>query len=64
MKLSDIHAAAASRAGSRANSINRGPMNGAINPGAATGVDGAQGPVAPGAGGTGAAGTGPTKPSA
>ena len=61
MKLSDIHAAAASRAGSRANSINRGPMNGAINPGAATGVDAAkaQGPVAPGIGGTGAGGPGP-----
>lgn len=55
MKLSDIHAAAASRAGSRANSLNRGPMNGAINPGAATGIDAAhaQGPVAPGAAGAG-----------
>ncbi|KAI0347501.1 hypothetical protein BDW22DRAFT_1321865 [Trametopsis cervina] len=47
LKLSDIHAAAASRAGSRANSINRGPHNGAMNPGAAHDVDGAEGPVGP-----------------
>ncbi|GJE84922.1 hypothetical protein PsYK624_009980 [Phanerochaete sordida] len=46
-KLADIHTAAASRAGSRANSINRGPTNGAFNPGAAAGVKGAEGPVAP-----------------
>ena len=55
-KLADIHAAAASRAGSRANSINRGPTNGAVNAGAATGVDGAQGPVVPNIGASGAAG--------
>lgn len=51
MKLSDIHAAAASRAGSRANSINLGPRNGTLNPGAATGVNSAEGPVGPGASG-------------
>lgn len=54
-KLSEIHAAAADRAGSRANSIDRGPMNGAINPGAAAGVEKAEGPVAPGVGPAGAA---------
>ncbi|KAI0770742.1 hypothetical protein BC629DRAFT_1595691 [Irpex lacteus] len=48
MKLSDIHAAAASRAGSRANSINRGPHNGTLNPGAAQGVEKAEGPIGPG----------------
>jgi hypothetical protein len=48
MRLSDIHAAAASHAGSRANSINRGPHNGALNPGAAQDVEKAEGPVGPG----------------
>ncbi|KIP09185.1 hypothetical protein PHLGIDRAFT_18701 [Phlebiopsis gigantea 11061_1 CR5-6] len=52
-KLADIHTAAASRAGTRANSIDRGPTNGALNPGAATGVDGAQGPVIPDVGASG-----------
>ncbi|EKM59448.1 uncharacterized protein PHACADRAFT_191806 [Phanerochaete carnosa HHB-10118-sp] len=50
MKLADIHNDAASRAGSRANSVNYGLKNGARNPGAAAGVNGAQGPTAPGVG--------------
>lgn len=47
-KLADIHTAAASRAGSRANSLEYGSGNGAIDPGTATGAKGAQGPTAPG----------------
>ena len=58
MKLADIHTAAASRAGSRANSLNYGPKNGAVNPGAATGVNGAEGPTVP------SMGTGPSGASA
>ncbi|KAI0698619.1 hypothetical protein BC835DRAFT_1334061 [Cytidiella melzeri] len=49
MKLSNIHAAAASRAGSRAGSMDEGSrMNGALNPNAAHGVQHAEGPIGPG----------------